>query len=294
MYYYQLTYLFTVTFLCILGIFLMWQERTRKKHPIRMKRTRFDVLKEKIRAKMYDATIDKLFQHSGLSSINTFKYQVLRYSVLFVSLALFHSAFFLKGGDYPLAQILVFVTLFFLSSPTETLLGKKTPFKHVINWLTEGHKRKQDVELGRIVSQLKNTIIIKHQNPSSSDFILQQLYKFSKITKPIFSRMLAMWSLNEKIRACGYFSLSIGTQLSRDLANVFSKLDKLNPIELREQLEILQKEIKEDRKTRKLEEKERRSYVIYFVIALACALIVLNFIVLVYFIEVFSELQNTF
>ena len=57
--------------------------------------------------------------------------------------------------------------------------------------------------------QLKNLAIATKDNPLGADFIIEQLMRFTKITKPIFVRTLSIWRMGEYEKACGYFKENI-------------------------------------------------------------------------------------
>lgn len=182
--------------------------------------------------------------------------------------------------------------IFLISTPQLYFLGKKTPFNYLINSITAEYKNKKNIEIYRSISQLKNLAIAKQDNPPGADFILEQLRKFTHTIRPIFNKTISIWQLGNKEEACKYFGQAIGTKEGLEMANIFLKLDTLNPVELKDQLILFQENVKQARKTQKLIENERNSNIIYAVVTATTVMVLWNFIVVVYFIDTLKMLKN--
>lgn len=174
---------------------------------------------------------------------------------------------------------------FIVSSPRVEFLGKKTPFLYTLEYIGEKIRLEKNVEVYRAISQLKNLIIAKKDNPPSSDFVLEQLKKFSKKTRPIFNQMIYLWSMEKKVEACRYFSSKIGTQEAEEFADLILKFDELPPIELKNQLDVYQEKIQGKRETQKSKENENRSYLVYSLVMASLAIILTNFVIVAFYID---------
>ncbi|MGD9677613.1 MAG: hypothetical protein AB7V16_04475 [Vulcanibacillus sp.] len=156
---------------------------------------------------------------------------------------------------------------------------------------TLNYKNKLNNEIYRCISQLKNIAITRKNNSLSSDFLLEQLSKFTKKLKPIFNQMIALWSIGKKEEACSYFEEAIGTKEAEQLSNVFRKLDNLFPVELYNQIVLLQEAMKKERETSKLAANENKSNIIYFIVIVTSVIVMTNFVVVVYYLETLHQMQ---
>lgn len=200
--------------------------------------------------------------------LNLQNYQKLRIIILCILM------FFAK------LDFLTIVILFLLSEPKEYLFGYRTVFKRVIDFSRDRYKEKQDKEIYSALVQLKNLAIATKEKPLSTDFILRQLVKFTNKTRVVFNHTLVLWrESNEKI-ACQYFSDTIGTKLAGEFANFIVNLDKINPDELIEQLQVIQEGYREKNITKEQKRQEVLSSVAFVPIVLSSLAVMMNFIII--------------
>lgn len=177
-------------------------------------------------------------------------------------------------------DVLLAVILFFVSEPTEFILGRKTVFKMVIDFSKSRFKEEQDKEIYSALVQLKNLAIATKDKPLATDFILRQLAKFSKKTRVVFNHTLVLWRENNEEVACEYFSETIGTKLANEFANFVVKLDKVNPDELIEQLQVLQEGYRERNITKEQKRQELISSIAFMPIVISSLVVMMNFIII--------------
>lgn len=219
------------------------------------------------------------------------KYQIIRWT-LFITMLLFYIFNAeIKGGAIPQNQAFILIGTFILSTPRVSVMDKKTPFIYVLEIVAKKVKKEMNNEVYSAISQLKNICIAKQKNPPGSDFILEQLRKFSKKTRPVWNQTIYLWSMGKREEACHYFSNKIGTTEAEELSNLFIKLDELNPIELKNQLILHQDKIKKQRETDKLQSNENKSYMIYTLVLASAFIIILNFIIVAYYIDSLNLLK---
>ncbi len=259
-------------------------------YKIRFKKNRYTFLKEYIKTKIEDDNVSKILNQSGIK-ITSSQYQIIRYFVFIVWIILYIFFYVLVKEVYSFNSTLLIIFLFILTSPRFYFLGKKTPFKYIMDIVILNYKSKLNVEIYRCISQLKNIAVTKKNSSLSSDFVLEQLSKFTSKTKPIFNRMIALWNLEKKEEACYYFESTINTKEAKKLSNVFRKLDNLAPNELYNQFFLLQESMKKERETNKLVANENRSNLIYFIVIATSVLVMLNFVVIVYYLESLHQMQ---
>ncbi len=257
---------------------------------VRIKRSKYDKLVDYIRKNVDLKEINHLFYQSGLNMSAT-QYQIIRYVIFIVWITLLHLVYFLKGGRYPVLPLVIISIIFILFSPSKAMFGRKTLFNYLVGLLIRKHKSRQNIEIYRAITQLKNIAVAKKNDPLGSDFILQQLHKFTRTTRSVFNQLLALWSLGKKEEACDYFEKAIQTKEAQELANLFRKLDDLNPNELHHQIILLQEMIKRDRETKKIMENENKSNFVYLFVISTSMIILINFVVIVYYLETIKQLQ---
>lgn len=288
---YQILYLTIFSLLGAIAIFIIQKlKNINKTYNLKMRRHRYERLFSYIKKNIYKDELDGIFNNSGLK-ITTIQYQMIRYMSFIIWLILLNFSFQLGGGTYPVKQLFIILILFLVSSPKTYLLGKKTPFKYVLDIFINNHKHKKNIEIYRAISQLKNIALARKDTPPGSDFVLEQLNKFTNIIRPVFNKTIALWSLGEKDEACDYLEQAIDTKEATELANILRKLDDLEPYELKNQLTLLQESIKKERETRKIKNNENVSNLVYLIVITTCVIIMVNFVIVVYYIETINQLK---
>lgn len=288
--YYQIIYYAVLLLITLSGFYVFHKNREALEQTvIQMKKNRFVQIQDLIRNSVDNIKINSLFKQSGVS-ISAYQYQLIRYTIMCVWLVLILISI-LKGGIKN--HIFLWMALFLVSSPRTHFLSWRTPFKVCLDVLIDGYRAKQNKEIYRAILQLKNMAITKHKKPLGAVFILEQLRKFTKTTRPIFNQMLSLWTLGRIDEACEYFKQAIPTDESAKIASLFNKLDSIHPNELQGQLALFQDMIKDSRKTEKMRFNQRRSYILTAVISLTLVLGLLNFTIVVYFID-FLKTTKTF
>jgi hypothetical protein len=278
-----------VLIITFLGAYIFYQIKNNNKKII-IKKNKYKQLKEYLTKNIDERSLQKSFTESGIK-ISALQYQFVRYGLTLALLIYVISTYWFKGGGIPERQLIGILGMFILSAPKEKFMNRRTPFKFLIDTLKENHRGKQNIEIYRSISQLKNIAISKQNNPPSSDFVLEQLRKFTSVVRPEFNRMSYLFNEGKKEEACDYFSSAIGTKEAEQLANLLSKLDLLNPFELRHQIEVYQEGMKKERETRKKKHNEFKSNLIYFVVIASCSLVLLNFVIVAYYIDVMNLMK---
>lgn len=288
---YQIIYLLIINILGIIsGLCFLGMKKVINPYKIRIKKNRYIVFKNYLISRIDNEDVNKLIQQSGIG-ITLYQYQIIRYVVFIIWSILYLVFYQLIESKFSLNQILMIVILFIVTSPKSYFLGKRTPFKYVIDICTHDYKNKLNIELYRCILQLKNIAITRKDISFSSDFLLEQLSKFTKRTKPIFNRMIALWSIGKKEEACNYFASVIDTKEAEQLSNLFRKLDNLFPNELYNQIVLLQEAMKKERETSKLVANENKSNLIYFIVIATSVVVLINFVIVVYYLETLHQMQ---
>jgi len=178
-------------------------------------------------------------------------------------------------------QLFLIVILFVVTTPKSKMGRIKLPFSYVSSFFKKRGREAANREIYRTISQLINLFTIKGEVALGSNYILEEIIKFSKVTRPVYLKMLSMWNMNIREEAADYFATAIGTKEARDLANIFLKFDHLRPGELKGQLINYQNNIKTERITVRERANERNGNLIYILAIVSAVVVLLNFLVVV-------------
>ena len=170
------------------------------------------------------------------------------------------------------------------------------------------YKRKKDIELmimKKSKSQidkelynssviLKNLALVQKQMPFSADYMYERIMENSVLLKPIYSQMLATYRGMDSNEAFKVLPLVVGTKTSKNFAIILSKLEKLNPAELEKQMDIFQKSMMESRMTYAIKRVQRTSLVLTGLATITVFALLLNFVVVVVFLNTIDTLNQLF
>jgi len=164
----------------------------------------------------------------------------------------------------------------------------KLPFLYISDYFSKVRMEEANREIYRTISQLINLFTIKGDSILGSNYILEEIIKNAKVTKPVYLKMLSMWNMNMREEAAIYFASAIGIKEARDLSSLFLKLDLISPKELKGQLIHYQNNIKTERITARERANERNGNLIYMLAIVSAVVVLLNFLVIV-LTDVFSS-----
>jgi len=217
----------------------------------------------------------------GGINIPVSKYQTVRFTILGTWLI---GAVLLKivNGLPSFGMQLFLIAVLLIGTTPKSKMGRiKLPFLYVSDFFKKKGREAANREIYRTVSMLINLFTIKAEVVLGSNYILEEVVKTVKVTRPIYLKMLSMWNMNMREEAANYFATAIGTREARDLAGVFLKLDRLRPGELKNQLINYQNNIKTERITARERVNERNGNLIYILAIVSAVVVLLNFLVVV-------------
>lgn len=259
---------------------------------MRFNTNRYKEFSDFVKQQLEQEELNKVLKKSGFS-INSTQYNLVRFAILalwLVSLA--YQRLFLN--EMSINQAIVWFAAYICTTPRQKLGSISTPFHMILNIFTERNRKLQDKEIYRAISQLKNLSISNISDNVSSDWIIEEIMKFTKHTKPVFAKMLKLWYESQQKQACEYFKEAIGTQGASELADLLLKLDNLSAKELKEQLILYQSNVKAERRTQANKKNEAKSDALYALVIVSAFFIMLNFIVVVILIDTWSTYQTMF
>ncbi len=249
------------------------------------RRNRFSVksLKNKFFGNQFETKEQQLLQ----------KYKLFRY-IFFLFLFIVLLANGLERGDIANTSLLFLAIGYLLSSPKSSFLGITLPYQRLVNFFMTRQREAMNIEIVRAMSQLKNLAIMKKDDPPGVMFVLNQLQKSTRVLRPIFEKMVALYSQGRKNDACRYFEEAVGTLEARNFAAVLKKLDDLKPDDFVEQIVYFQESIRRERETKKMQINETRTNFIFTGVFTSALVVMTNFIVVVFYIETVESMKYLF
>lgn len=273
-------------FLVVIAVVCLYQfHRINSRTMIRSKKNRFSSLKSSISMSVHDASLSESFSKAGLK-LTSYKYQMFRYSIFLLWIT---AELILILNARESSNLLIIILFFLISSPVQKIYRFRTPFSLILGQVRISYNNKKNVEIYQMVGQLKNLVITRKGNPPGSEFILNQLNKFTVILKPALNRMLSYWSLGKREEACQYFRDAVDTKEGEMLSDIFIKLDSMNPAELQNQILMLQDSVKSERGTARYKKMKMRSDIGYGVVIISVIMIFLNFMILSVYIDFMNQ-----
>jgi len=152
----------------------------------------------------------------------------------------------------------------------------------------------KDKDLYQSAILLKNLSIVRKEFPLSADYMMEEISKMSGSLKPVFQEMLSIYRGGDPESAFDFFEKAVDTKNGTSFSMILSKLDKINPGELVTRLDVFIDMVREARKTQAIREAERNAVVST---ALSTALILsllINFCVVVVFLDTLNTLNSIF
>jgi len=217
----------------------------------------------------------------GRINIPVLFYQSVRFTVLGTWFVLIIFLKIIKGLPSFGMQVVLLLVMFIFTIPKEKISRIKLPYFYISNFFKKIKSETSNREIYRTMSLLINLFTIKGEKILGSNYILGEIIKTVKVTKPIYLQMLSLWNMNMKVEAAEYFSMAIGTKEAKDLASVFLKLDHIIPKELINQLVHYRNNIKTERTTARERVNERNGNLIYVLAIISAMVVLLNFLAVV-------------
>ncbi len=141
---------------------------------------------------------------------------------------------------------------------------------------------------------LKNLITVNGGSALSADHIYEKLMENSDILKPVYGRMLSLYRSGKDEEAFRVPADIIGTREARSFALILSKVDKIDPAELKAQTEIFQNSMTEKKVTAAMKQAQRNSAVITALSAGCVFALLINFTVVAVFMKSLDMMSSVF
>lgn len=139
---------------------------------------------------------------------------------------------------------------------------------------------------------LKNLAVVQRQMPMSADYLLEELMENAKLLKRVYGEILRRWRSGMGRRSFDVLPERVGTPAARDFAVILSELDDINPAELAAAMRSFEEVFSADRTTRAMRRAYRRSVLTTAAAAVSVFAILMDFVMVVVFLDMFSMLAS--
>lgn len=246
----------------------------------------------KKREEYANSETELLMKQAGIP-FSLYQYQIARITI-FLSLAVIMLVQIIANQSVNYLFISLVVFGFIFSSPNERVLNITSPFKKVIDLMQSNKRTRYNEELYLAISQLRNSFKVYGKKAPSAIEMFEEITQYTDVLKPVFQRLISLWMLNETEKAVGYFEKEIQTSEAKKLGQTFLKLDSLNPIEFDEQLLTFQQIYRSKRETERRKKDELKSYILFGAVLATAMVILINFIVVGFLIDILMQTSTLY
>ncbi len=141
---------------------------------------------------------------------------------------------------------------------------------------------------------LKNLAAVHINLPMSADFVLEHLMDSAGPLKPIYADVLTAYRRGNGENAFSLLYRQVPTKTARDFGRILSKWESVDPGELVLQMTAFEETFTAERKTKAMERAERKSMVTTVAATASVFTVLLNFTVVVIFLDTMEILGNLF
>ncbi len=141
---------------------------------------------------------------------------------------------------------------------------------------------------------LKNLAMVHQDMPMSGDFILEQLMECSKSLKNVYADILSAYRLGQGENAFLLLPARVPTKAAANFAAILSKVDKINPAELRLHMASFEETLTGERMTKGMSRTEKKSLITTMAATATIFAMLLNFTIVVVFMDALKMVEQIF
>lgn len=141
---------------------------------------------------------------------------------------------------------------------------------------------------------LKNLAIVYQNRPMSGDFILEELMNNSKYLRNIYADILLDYRNGKGEKAFNDLHDRIPLKSAKRFAMILMKIDQINPLELVAYMTAFEETFAGERLTKGMKRAERKSLVTTMVATATVFTILLNFVIVMVFMDTLGMLRQIF
>lgn len=158
--------------------------------------------------------------------------------------------------------------------------------------LFQGERMEREIFNSCIV--LKNLATVHRDIPMSADFILEQLMESAKALKTVYADILSAYRLGQGEEAFWLLPERVPLKAAESFAAVLSKIDKINPAELLLHMTAFEETLMGERMTKGLSRTEKKSLITTIAATATIFAILLNFTIVVVFMNTMEMIGTIF
>ena len=159
-----------------------------------------------------------------------------------------------------------------------------------IPFLEALRKERQEQELFTSCMILKNLAIVQKGMPVSTDYLLEELAAASSVLRRVYMEILFRWRAGQGDRSFDPLTEQVHSTHARNFAYILAGTDQINPAELVSAMESFEEALAAERMTRALNSSTRRSMITTAMAAAAVFAVLMNFTVVVVFMDMMRML----
>lgn len=172
-------------------------------------------------------------------------------------------------------------------------LSQKSRRRILMRWRIVNRERLEK-EIFNSCIVLKNLAIVHKDMPMSADFILEQLMESSRSLRNIYADVLSAYRNGKGEEAFRIISSRIPIKAAKNFSFVLAKIDRINPAEMIVHMTAFEETFASERMTKGMRRAERRSLITTMAATAAAFAVLLNFTVVVVFMDTLSLLGQAF
>lgn len=151
-----------------------------------------------------------------------------------------------------------------------------------------------ELELYDSCITLKNLAIVNGAKPFSGEFLYTMLMENAVKLKPVYREMLLLYRQGRDKEAFDYFADTVGTKAGKTFGAILAKIERINPAELIEQMEVFQNMMAEKRMTQAIRTAQKNSIITTIWSSATVFALLINFAVVAVFMDTLNLLKNIF
>lgn len=141
---------------------------------------------------------------------------------------------------------------------------------------------------------LKNLAVVHRNLPMSADFMLEQMKDSSRALKSVYADILTVYRSGRTEEAFALLPARVPAKSAKNFSMILAKIDQINPAELISQMTAFEEAFAADRVTGNMKRAERKSLVTTMAATASVFAVLLNFTVVVVFMDTMQLLRQAF
>lgn len=132
---------------------------------------------------------------------------------------------------------------------------------------------------------LKNLAIVYKNTPVSVDFMLEELIEGGGRLKNVYSDILSAYRNGKEKDSFSFLLEKVPTKVGKHFTILLEKLDQINPVELVHYIDAFVETLASERKTERMKRADKKSLIVTVFSTISIFMIMLNFTVVVVFMD---------